>query len=212
MAAEEISDWLHGLPPAEFTRARDKAARELRTEGRREEAEQVKALRKPTAAAAAVNRLVRTHRAQVEAFLRAAATLRDAQVAGKGDLATATLAERTALDKLVSLGGDVVRPTLEAAAVDDDTTRDLLQARLQREPEPPGADGATTGRHARASDRMTRRKTLTESHSFHLRARATDVRVCLGLTRPARRRCGFVGRGRSGLRVTGRQVRSRGAR
>jgi hypothetical protein len=138
VAAEEISDRLYGLPLEEFTRSRDAAARELRKEGRREEAEQVKALRKPTAAAAAVNQLVRTHRAQVEAFLRAAATLRDAQVAGKGDLAAAARAERAALDKLVALGGDAVRATLQAAAVDDRAARDLLEARLQREPEPRG--------------------------------------------------------------------------
>jgi hypothetical protein len=112
MGTEEIIDRLYELPPEEFTRARERAEWELRTAGEREQSEQVKALRKPTAAAGAVNRLVRAHRVQVDAFLRAAGTLRDAQVAGKGDLAAAAQAEREALEKLVSLGGEAVRPTL----------------------------------------------------------------------------------------------------
>src|SRR2546421_685211 len=78
VAADEIIDGLYGLPLGEFTRARNEAAGELRRAGRREEAEQVKALRKPTVAAAAVNLLVREHRREVEEFLGAAATLRDA--------------------------------------------------------------------------------------------------------------------------------------
>src|SRR6266567_4877145 len=138
MDVEEVIDRLYALPLEEFTRERNQAERELRKAGQREQAEQVKAVRKPTAAAAAVNHFVHAHRAQVEGFLQAAATLRDAQVAGKGDLAAAAQAEREELEKLVRLGGETVRLTLQAAAVDDNTARDLLEARLVREPEPAG--------------------------------------------------------------------------
>jgi hypothetical protein len=138
MDVEELIGRLYSLPLAEFTPERNRAERELRKAGRREQAEQVKALRKPTAAAAAANHLVHAHRVQVEAFLQTAAALRDAQVAGKGDLAEAAQAEREELEKLVRLGGEAVRPTLQAAAVDDNTARDLLEARLVREPEPAG--------------------------------------------------------------------------
>lgn len=138
MGIEEIIDRLYELPPEEFTRKRNQAERELRKAGEREQAERVKGLRKPTAAAGAVNRLVRSRRVQVEAFLEAAARLRDAQVAGKGDLAAAARAERAALDELVALGGEAVRATLQAAAVDDEIAHDLLEARLVREPEPAG--------------------------------------------------------------------------
>jgi hypothetical protein len=117
----------------------------------------VKALRKPAAAAGAVNRLVRTHRAQVESFLKTAADLRDAQFAGRGDLAAAAHAERAALDELVSLGGESVRPTLEAAAVDDDVARDMLAARLVREPEPAGF--GTLLAHAEPTKTMSATKT-----------------------------------------------------
>ncbi len=69
MDVEEIIDRLYALPLEEFTPERNQAERELRKAGQPEQAEQVKALRKPTAAAAAVNHLVYGHRAQVEAFL-----------------------------------------------------------------------------------------------------------------------------------------------
>ena len=138
VSVDEITDRLYALPPEEFTQARNQAERELRKAGEREQADQVKALRKPTAVAAAVNQLVRGHRPDVDAFLAAAATLRDAQFAGKGSIAAAADAQRKALEKLVSLGGESVRATLQAAAVDDNTARDLLAARLVREPEPAG--------------------------------------------------------------------------
>jgi hypothetical protein len=138
VSVDEIANQLYALPPEEFTAARNKAERELRKAGEREQADEVKALRKPNAAAGAVNRLVHEHRAEVEAFLEAAARLRDAQVAGKGDLAAATHAQREALEKLVRLGGEAVRRTLQAAAVDDDVAADVLQGRLVQEAEPAG--------------------------------------------------------------------------
>jgi hypothetical protein len=138
VSVDEIADGLYALPPEEFTRARNEAERELRKAGEREQADRVKALRKPTAVAAAVNQLVRNHRSQVEAFLAAAARLRDAQFAGKGDLGEAARAEQATLRKLVELGGESVRQTLQAAAVDDEVAQELLAARLEREPEPAG--------------------------------------------------------------------------
>ena len=133
MAIEEIIDRLYGLPLAEFTRARNEAAGELREAGQREAADRVKALAKPTATAAAVNRLVREHRAEVEQFLGAAEVLRNAQFAGKGDLAAATRREGEELDRLVLTGGEAVRQTLLAAAADEDAARELVEARLGRE-------------------------------------------------------------------------------
>jgi hypothetical protein len=135
---DEIADRLYALPLEEFTQARNQAERELRKAGEPEQADQVKVLRKPSAGAGAVNRLVREHRPEVDAFLAAAATLRDAQFAGKGDIASAGMAQREALEKLVSLGGQSVRATLQVAAVDDNVARDLLSARLVQEPEPAG--------------------------------------------------------------------------
>lgn len=68
--AREIIDRLYALPFDEFTWERNQAERELRRAGQREQAEQAKTVRKPTAAAAAANHLVRAHRAQVETSYR----------------------------------------------------------------------------------------------------------------------------------------------
>src|SRR4051794_35497767 len=55
------ADELYGLPDAEFTAARDALAKRLRAEKRREDADAVKALRRPSVAAAAINRGGREH-------------------------------------------------------------------------------------------------------------------------------------------------------
>jgi hypothetical protein len=135
---DEIIDKLYALTPDEFTSARNEAARELRKARERDAADRVKALRRPSAAAGAVNRLVRGHRDDVEAYLRAAAALRDAQFAGKGDLGGATRKMQETLARLTGVGGEQVRQSLLAASVDDEAARQLLEARLEKELEPRG--------------------------------------------------------------------------
>src|SRR2546423_13852289 len=85
MATDEIADRLYALPIEEFTRARNDAVAELRNSGRRAEADEVKALRKPTAAAGAGNRLVREHPDEGQGKPSAAAGPPHAPVAGNGD-------------------------------------------------------------------------------------------------------------------------------
>src|SRR5579885_291846 len=84
LSIDAIIDELYALPPEEFTPARNAAAAGLRKEGRRAEAAVVLEQRKPTAAAARLERLVRDRRRDIEAFLAAAARTRDAQLSGKG--------------------------------------------------------------------------------------------------------------------------------
>jgi hypothetical protein len=142
------ADELYGLPDDEFTSARDALAKRLRGEKRREEADAVKALRRPSVAAAAINRAVREHGA--DDLLAAGDALRDAHEAllsGKGDAAAvreATTRERDAVREFARLAlgkgasastEEKVRATLHAASVDDDV-RDLLVAgRLERDAE-----------------------------------------------------------------------------
>ena len=200
MAIEEIIDRLYGLPLTEFTGARNQAASELRKAGQREAAGRVKALRKPTAVAAAVNRLVREHRGEVEQFLRAAAALRDAQFSGKGDLAAATKQEHEALERLTHIGGEAVRQTLLAAAVDDDAAQQLLEARLERELEPAGF--GTLLAHARPAPARPTDETAAQTKraqpdkkqpdDIAARARLQDTKAALSAAeteeRDARRR------------------------
>lgn len=152
MAADEI-DRLYALPLDRFTAERDELARRLRKEGRRDEAEAVKRLRKPSVAAWAVNRLARERKADVRALLAAAERLRRAHGAGPAEFREAAAAEREALGRLVTEARAVLeeagrRPTeatvnavartLQAAAADEREREALERGRLDRELEPGG--------------------------------------------------------------------------
>jgi hypothetical protein len=67
---------LYALPLDEFTAKRDELARSLRKEGRRGEAAEVAALRKPVLAAWVVNRLVREERRLTRRLIDAAAGIK----------------------------------------------------------------------------------------------------------------------------------------
>ena len=139
------ADELYGLPDDEFTSARDALAKRLRGEKRRDEADEVKALRRPSIAAAAINRAVREHGA--DDLLAAGEALRDAHealLAGNGDakaVREATTRERETVREFARLAlGDgatpateeKVRATLHAASVDDDVRELLVAGRLER--------------------------------------------------------------------------------
>jgi hypothetical protein len=142
------ADDLYGLPLDEFTKARDALAKRLRGEKRKEDADLVKGLKRPSVAAGAINLAVRRHGA--DDLLEAGEELRAAHGAlldGSGDAASvreATERERAAVRDFakLALGDDAteataekVRATLHAAAVDDEV-RELFEAgRLVREAE-----------------------------------------------------------------------------
>jgi hypothetical protein len=134
---------LYGLPLEEFTAARNALAREH---------PEAKGLRKPSAAAFAINQLARRHADELDAFLGAAAQLRHAQLKG-GDVRGATQEERQALQRLLQLAGeytsstqiDRVRQTLQAAAVDETAAAQVREGRLERELEPGGFGSLVSG-------------------------------------------------------------------
>ena len=72
-------DDLYGLPVEEFTKARDELAKELRTAGKKEAADEVKSLRKPSVSAWAVNQAVRRSPPEAKALVKAGDELRKAQ-------------------------------------------------------------------------------------------------------------------------------------
>ena len=79
-------DGLYGLPRGEFTSARNALVRELQSAGRKDEAEEVRALKKPSVSAWAVNQLARQHPQEVAELVKAGDGLRKAQrdvLAGK---------------------------------------------------------------------------------------------------------------------------------
>jgi hypothetical protein len=147
-------DDLYGLPLERFVPERAALAKELRAAGRRDEAAGVAKLRKPSAAAWAVNQLVRTQRDATRELFAAGDAVRAAQadvLAGRGDaraLHEAAARERDAVGGLVEtarglLGGDghelsattLVRiaDTLHAAALDDALRDEVREGRLERE-------------------------------------------------------------------------------
>jgi hypothetical protein len=148
------ADDLYALPLDRFVPERGALARALRADGRRQEAAEVAALRKPSVAAWAVNQLVRTQDRAVAELFDAGDALREAQtdlLAGRGDggaLRSAGQGERAAVDALVDVarglltsdGHDLseaivekVADTLHAAALDHDARRELRDGRLERE-------------------------------------------------------------------------------
>ncbi len=158
---QQAAEELYGLPPAEFTGARDERAKELRKSGDRAAAEAVKALRKPTVAAWALNQLARQRGKELGRLLSAGERLRAAQeelLAG-GDRSAfqqAAATERELVAELTGAAREIVsdsgeRPgagleekvseTLHAAALDEETAEELRAGRLTREREAIGGFG-----------------------------------------------------------------------
>jgi hypothetical protein len=132
LATELAGDELFGLPPEEFVAARDEVARRLRREGDAEAARRVKALRRPSLSAWAVNQLARSQQRALEGLLAAGERLRAAHQAAlaggdAADLRAATRAEREAVVGLVSAALDRLR---EAGHPTTETTRDRIAATL----------------------------------------------------------------------------------
>jgi hypothetical protein len=144
-------DRLYGLPLDEFVGARDELAKQLRTEDRREEAEQVKALRKPPVAAWLVNQVARERELDVRRLLDAAETLRKAQAAGSEEFAEARRDETHALERIAGATREIARregsgqaavdramQTVRAAAATDEGRELLRRGRLTEELSPVG--------------------------------------------------------------------------
>jgi hypothetical protein len=149
LAAAQAGDELFGLPPEEFVAARDELARRLRREGDAEAAKQVKALRRPSLSAWAVNRLARERRRALGPLLAAGERLRaahQAALAGEGaaELRSAAKAEREAVAGLVETALELLR---EAGHPTTDATRDRVAATLHAAAaSPEAADLVRNGR------------------------------------------------------------------
>jgi hypothetical protein len=146
MTSEPEGDRLYALPLEQFTPARDALAARLRSAGDAAEAAAVKALKKPTTPAWAVNQLARSERDLVEQLIEASDRLRRAQQdllhgAPAQEVWEATLAEREILGELSAAaqhaltvaGYGATRATLDrvsdtlAAAAADPAGRTLLR-------------------------------------------------------------------------------------
>jgi hypothetical protein len=190
---EQELNRLYGLPPEEFTGARNDLAARLRKAGQAEAAEQVRALRKPSVPVWAVNQLARLHPDPVAELISAGEELRRAQQAafraerGGESLREATNAERAAVrtltrhaQSILQAGGrsasaaalERIASTLRGAAVDPDAAPLLLAGRLAGEVGSTGfaaaAGLAPPAKKRRTTDAVVRRR---EEELKKLRAR-----------------------------------------
>jgi hypothetical protein len=155
---DEELESLYGLPLEEFTAARDDLSKRVRAAGLRDQAEAIKALRKPPVSAWTVNQLARNHADDVKALVQAGERLAKAQAqalasGGRERFATARDEHAAALTevghRITPLLEDAGRPasqptieralkTLRAASLDEEARAELLAGRLQDDVEPGG--------------------------------------------------------------------------
>jgi hypothetical protein len=201
-ALERELDALYQLPPDRFTATRNELAERLRADGQGEAAQQVKALRKPTAAVWLVNRLAREDELDVQRLLKAGESMTKTQEkvargqSGEGFLA-ARREEQRALERLAraarkladregvgSSAIDRATQTLRAAALTEEGRKLLKRGRLTEELQPPGFE-ALTGLtfapqpHAQADTAHGQRGTLKEARESlrHLRTQDRELRA-----------------------------------
>lgn len=144
-------DELFSLPPDAFIAARDRLAKQLRESGDREPASAVKALRKPTLIAWALNQLARRERGGLEALIVSGGDLKTAQrkaLSGvEGPAFRSAMEQRRKLVRSLTRRGieilgeagrgpqsaeEEIARTLEAASTDAEAADALLQGRLEK--------------------------------------------------------------------------------
>lgn len=188
-SALEVPDVLFEIAPAAFVRARDELAKDLQAKGSADQAQFVRALRRPTAAVWAINQVARRYPDKVERLLesfrrmqkpRSAAEFRQAST--DRHEAIKSLLDTTAeiLDRAgLTAGGSVlerVTRTLLAAATDEQAQRALAQGRLEKELEPSefgfGILQTPEAQEKAASDRGDRELLRARKRAEDLRAEA----------------------------------------
>jgi hypothetical protein len=163
--ADDAVARLYGLPPDQFTSARDQLADELRDQGDRDATAAVKKLRRPTVSAWAVNQLVRNHRTEMQELLSVGEEVRAAQRAalsggGAETIRELTTRRRRVVDRLLDLSENLLaqaglgtgRPTLDKVAdtlmaviVDEGAAEAVRAGRLEREITPPSGFDTLAG-------------------------------------------------------------------
>ncbi|GAA1441962.1 hypothetical protein [Leifsonia poae] len=144
MGLREVADELYGKPAGDFTASRNAAA----SGADKSLAKEIKALRKPSAAAAAINALVREHPEVIDAILEVGDRMREAFAARDRDEIRAATAERQRLLQSASrhvegASASVVREieeTLQAAVIDPAAAAAVHSGMLVRGLESTGVD------------------------------------------------------------------------
>ena len=191
--ADEVGR-LYSLGLDEFIAERDAAAKRAREDGDRDAAKRIKALRKPSVPAAAINRAVRADESAAEGLIAAGERLEAAQsealAGGDADtLREAIAAHSEAVEALMETvareldgaGGsaaiDRARETLRAAAGDEELRGELAAGTLVRDREGVGFGGAA------AVGEVTRRPTRKRTEA----TRESEAKDAAPAKRPERK-------------------------
>jgi len=145
---DEAADRLYGMVPEEFTAARDALAKEVKAAGDAALAKRIKALRKPTVVAWAVNRTARERSQELGRLLDLGRRLRDAWRAQDADALAEAGRERPPLvarllrsvrEEAEAAGHPLapaadleIEQTLDAAVVDEDAAEQVRRGTLAR--------------------------------------------------------------------------------
>jgi hypothetical protein len=199
-ASARAPDDLYGLPLEEFTPARDALAKDLKAAGHKDEAAEVKRLRKPSLAAWALNRVARDHPDAIGHLQEAGVDLRAAQDAAlsgdAGRIRDAGRALAEEIDKVSALAAEVLqsagRPvsaaqqeklasTLRTAAIDDAAGEVLTRGVLVDDLEPTGfsllGDGEKTLPTPRA-ERPARQSKASKEELEAVEVARRELRRC----------------------------------
>ena len=206
-------DRLYQVPLSEFTSARDELTQQLRAQGEREKALEIKKLRKPTAGVWVVNQLVRERPLDVQRLLKAGESLTKSQAkAAAGTPQTfpeARRDEQHALEQLAEGAREIAEragigspalgkamETLRAASLTAEGRELLRRGRLTEELEPPGFEALAglegRGRQVapakppRSDDRDQKRQALKQARARVRQLRA-DERELATVARAAAR-------------------------
>lgn len=200
MDLDDVAEELYGLPQARFVEVRTQRAAQAKADGDRELSRQIGQLRKPTAAAWAVNLLVRRRAEDVSSLLDLGDQLREAQASLAGDdlreltkqrrqlvavLARAARSEAHAAGQAISEAAEQeVAQTLLAALADpragDAVRSGRLTASLAYSGVGPVDEDALQGALATVSSLADRRRARDESGGAGKRSRAGTLPAAAG--------------------------------
>ena len=163
-------DDLFAGPPDGFVAAREALVKDLKREGRTDDAATVHALRRPTVAVAGINQMARARPDQLAALVAAGADLESRQHSGpdgRDELRAASRRRRALLDELTEVAATLsgrpestratIAATLDAASLDAALQDDLGRGRLTAELAPPVrffGESPTTRRSGRRTPRV----------------------------------------------------------
>ena len=126
---------LYGLPPKEFTAARDARASEARAAGDKDLAASLKQLRKPSVGAWMANMLVRRQPREIEQLIELGETLRAARNLDGAQIRSATKQKQEIVTKLArqarSIATRLSQPVSQAAEIELEATLDTAFADLE---------------------------------------------------------------------------------